>query len=346
MGRKASLGNILHALRTNLHLDPHTIGTHHRRMQRLVAIGLRHRDPIAQTIRFGGINIGNGRVDLPALGLLRGEWQLLEDNANGKQVVNLLERNLLALHLAPNRIDTLDAARNLIFDIIAIQGLDDWCIERVDKLLTFGLCFVEFLFDLGILLRKAILHAEILQLGFDGVEAQTIGQGGKQIDRLARDLNLLIERHSPQRTHVVQTVGNLDQDHTHIVREGQQDLAEIFRLLRGVGIKNTRHLGQSIDHRGDFRAKNTLHILDRILRILHHIVQQSRNDRFDTQTDLIHRDLRHSYRMQQIRFSGASSNTLVSLLGQEKCTLNEVPILVVLADIRTRVEQLFPLFLN
>ena len=43
-------------------------------------------------------------------------WQRFEDDADGEQVVNLLERNLLTLHFAPDRVDALHAARNLVID--------------------------------------------------------------------------------------------------------------------------------------------------------------------------------------------------------------------------------------
>ena len=44
-------------------------------------------------------------------------------------------------------------------------------------------------------------------------------QRGKQIDGLAGDLHLFVRGHATQRSHVVQTVRDLDQNHPHIVRK-------------------------------------------------------------------------------------------------------------------------------
>lgn len=142
---ESPFGDLLHALRADLHFDPHAVGSHDRCVQRLVSVGLGHRDPVAQPVGLGGVDVGDRRVDLPALGLFRRERQRLEDDADGKQVVYLLEGYLLALHLAPDRVDALHAARNLVVEVVAVERRDDRGVELVDELPARGFALLEFL---------------------------------------------------------------------------------------------------------------------------------------------------------------------------------------------------------
>ena len=96
----------------------------------------------------------------------------------------------------------------------------------------------------------------------------------------------------------MQTVGDLDQNHTHVVRQCEQNFAEILRLLRGFGVEYSRHFGQSIDHCGDLLTEHIGNILDRIFGIFNHIVQQRGYYRLDSQSDLINGDFGNCYRVQ------------------------------------------------
>ena len=56
--------------------------------------------------------------------------------------------------------------------------------------------------------------------------------------------------------HVVQAVGQLDEDHPKILRHGHEQLAEVFGLLRlGRGQLQVGQLGDAIDQFGDLFAK-------------------------------------------------------------------------------------------
>ena len=223
---------------------------------------------------------------------------------------------------------------------------DDRGVELVDELPARGFALLEFFGDLLVLLREAVLHAEVLQLALDRVEPQPVGQRCEEVDRLARDLDLLVHGHGAQRAHVVQAVGDLDENDAHVVREREEHLAEIFGLLGGVGVEDARHLRQSVDHRGDFRAENAFHVLHGVFRVLHDVVQQGRDDRFHAEADLLDDDLGYCNGMQEVRLAGAAPYPLVCLLGKEKCPFDEIPVFVVLADLRAREQQIIPFFLD
>ena len=67
--------------------------------------------------------------------------------------------------------------------------------------------------------------------------------------------------HELHGAHVVQPIGQFDEDHPDIVRQGQQHLPEIFRLHGTVGVEDARYLGQAIDDAYDFLAELLLDIL-------------------------------------------------------------------------------------
>ena len=99
---------------------------------------------------------------------------------------------------------------------------------------------------------------------------------GIKVKRLTGYLELLRGQHGTQSTHVVETVGYLDQDHPDIVAHRQQQLTEILCLRRRLFAEDTAgYLRQAIHDLGDLLAEHVLNILDRIFGILHHVVQKA-----------------------------------------------------------------------
>ena len=249
-------------------------------------------------------------------------------------------------HLSPYRVDALDTSRDLVFYAIAVERRRYRGAELADVLLACGRGLVYLACDLLVLLRKAVLHAEILQFGLDGIESETVCQRREEVDCLAGDLDLLVLGHGAQRTHVVQTVGDLDKYDAHVVREREQHLAEIFGLKRGVGIKYARHFGQAVDHRCDLVAEYVLYVFYRVVGILHHVVQQRCHDRLDAEADLVDDDFCHCDRMQEVRLARTAPYPLMSLFGKEECPFDKVPVLILLAYLLARFYQIGPFALD
>ena len=45
----------------------------------------------------------------------------------------------------------------------------------------------------------------------------------------------------------------------------ENEVPEIFGLFRGFGVEHARHLGQPVDHRGDFRPEDAFHVFHGVL---------------------------------------------------------------------------------
>ena len=154
---------------------------------------------------------------MPTLSLFRNHRRGFEHNPNRKQIIDLLERYLLTLHLRPNRINRFDPSRNFKIDAILLQCLDQRSIELFNEFGSIWLRLLNFLLDLPVLFGETIFERQILQLTLDRIQPQTMSQRSKQIDRLAGDLHLFVWRHTAQCTHIVQTVRNLNQNHPNII---------------------------------------------------------------------------------------------------------------------------------
>ena len=82
-----------------------------------------------------------------------------------------------------------------------------------------------------------------------------------------------------ERAHVVQAVGELDQQHPHVVRDGEQELAEVLALRRPLGDEvEPLDLGQAVDERADLGAEDLVDLLERRLGVLDSVVQHGGRD--------------------------------------------------------------------
>ena len=103
-----------------------------------------------------------------------------------------------------------------------------------------------------------------------------------------------------QGAHVVQAVGQLDQQHAHVVGDGEQELAQVFRLLGLLGDQvELFQLGQALDQPADVRAEQAVDVGTGGLGVLDRVVQQCRRDGRVVQLE-VGEDRRHFQRMREI----------------------------------------------
>ena len=203
-----------------------------------------------------------------------------DDDAEAEDVGELLEADGLALHLAPDRIGALAPAGDL--------GRD----AAVGKLSG------ELLLDLGdpaVLLRSAsvssrsvitligvgieLAERQILELLAHLLHAHAAGERRVDVERFLSRAAPRLGRPICESAHIVQPVGELDQQHPHIVGDGEQELAQILRLLRLLGDEvELFQLGQPLDQMADLAAEKPVDLGTGRVGILDRVVQERRGD--------------------------------------------------------------------
>ena len=124
---------------------------------------------------------------------------------------------------------------------------------------------------------------------------------------------------APERAHVVQAVGQLDQHDADVVDHRQEHLAQALRLLRllaalaGVGLAGPRdltELGDAVDQLGDPRPEGGLDLFQGDLGVLDHVVQDPAGDRLGVEGH-VGQDHRRAQRMHDVRLTGAPEHAVV-----------------------------------
>ena len=107
------------------------------------------------------------------------------------------------------------------------------------------------------------------------MQPQAVGDGRVNFQGFGGDAAALFRRHRLHGVHVVQAVGQFDQDHPHILRHRQQHFAEVFRLRLVLRIQTQLvELGYAIDQHGHRLAERARSRLLVAGGVFHHVVQQ------------------------------------------------------------------------
>ena len=80
--------------------------------------------------------------------------------------------------------------------------------------------------------RHQVPERKLFKLAAQALHAHAPGQRAVDFEGLLRDARPLVCRHEAERAHVVQAIGQLDQQDAHVVGDRQQQFAEILGLLR------------------------------------------------------------------------------------------------------------------
>src|SRR5579872_135549 len=202
----------------------------------------------------------------------------LDDHADRAQVVDLGEI-LAALQLLIDRIEMLWPAGYVSTDPGGRKTALHLCDDGADRLLAIGPPFGDFVGDLFVRLRIEIAQRQVLEVPLHAVDAEAMSQRRVDLERLLGDGLLLGRREALQGAHVVQPVGQLDDDDADVFGHRQEHLAQVLYLDIFLAlIRDLRELGERVDERGDFGAETLLDLLDGDDGVFDYVVQQARGD--------------------------------------------------------------------
>ena len=138
------------------------------------------------------------------------------------------------------------------------------------------------------------------------MHAHAAGQRRIDVERLLRRHPARLRRPMRQRAHVVQPVGELDQQHPHVVGDGQKQLAQVLGLLRLLGDEvELFELGQALDQDADVVTEQAVDLGAGGVGILDGVVQQCRRDGGIIELQ-IGEDRSHLQRVREIRVAGGA----------------------------------------
>ena len=205
------------------------------------------------------------------------------------------------------------------------------------------------LLDLVVLARVQALEGEVLELPLDRVDPEPVRERRVDLERLARLLDLLLLRQRLERAHVVEAVGELDQDDPDVRGHRDHHLAVVLGLVLVAALEgDLGELGHPVDERGDLVAELLAHLLDRGRGVLDRVVQERRAQRLGVEPQA-GADLRHLDRVGDEVLARLAALVGVALAGEGEGTLDRRPVdrLVavggVLADHREQVAEQRPL---
>ena len=138
------------------------------------------------------------------------------------QIVDLLEVDLLTLQLLPDAVQPLDAPVDLQdWHACGLERARDRASELLDSILRRPALAVDALPERFVDFRFQVLEREVLQLVLDLAHAEAMGDRGVYVQRLLGDPAPPVLRQVAQGSHVVQAIGQFDQDDPHVVDHRQ-----------------------------------------------------------------------------------------------------------------------------
>ena len=143
--------------------------------------------------------------------------------------------------------------------------------------LALGPLLGDELLDLLVLARVQGGEGQVLELPLDRVDPEPVGQRGEDLERLARLLLLLVLVQRIEGAHVVEAVGQLDQDHPDVGGHRHHHLPVVLGLALIAALEgDLGQLGDAVHELGDLVPEALPHLLQARARVLDRVVQQGR----------------------------------------------------------------------
>jgi hypothetical protein len=150
----------------------------------------------------------------------------------------------------------------------------------LDELLAVAPALVHHRLDLGVLARVQRLEREVLELPLDRVDTESVCERRVHLECLARLLELLLLAEILDRAHVVEPVGQLDEDDAPVLRHRHNHLPVVLglRVLAALEL-DPRELGDALDELSDLVAELPANLLDGRTSVLDHVMDERGRER-------------------------------------------------------------------
>ena len=281
MCRDTILGDAVHLLGANLDLDALAGGSEHRRVERLVAVGLRDGDVVLEAVGHRLPDIVDDAERLVALRLV------LDDDAEGGHVVELFELDARLLQLAEDGVVVLGPALNLGVEPLLAGELFEQRDGVADVLFALRLALRDMGDHVGVGGRVEVAERGILELDLHPVDAEPVGERRVDVERLGGDARPALVRHVVEGAEVVEPVGQLDEHHPDVARHGDDELAHVLGLRLFARLElQLGELGQAANEEGDLVSELGLDLVQRRVGVFDRVVKEGRAEAVDIELEV------------------------------------------------------------
>ena len=225
----------------------------------------------------------------------------VDDDAHTHQIVDIRKIMTTYDHLLINREIVLRTSRYVRRNVLFVKIFVDLRENLLQIHVSLACATGHQHHDLVVDLRIEHFEAELFQFGFDRVHAETIGKWRVHVKRFMRFLLRARSFDVTPGTRVVYTVGEFDDQHTHVAAHRDHHLANGFGL-RGIAVFHLGKLGDAIDQTGHGIAELGAALIERIVGVLNRVVQQAGGHNQRSHAE-IGKNLRHGQRVDDVRLA-------------------------------------------
>src|SRR6266851_1073016 len=192
--------------------------------------------------------------------------------------------------------------------------------------LAIGAALADHRLDLLVLPWMQRLECEVLELPLHRVDAEPVRKRRVDLQRLRGLLDLLLLAEVLDLAEVVQAVGQLDQDHAHVRRHRDDQLAVVLGLGLFPALElNARQLRHAFDELRDLVAELGADVLQLDVGVLDDVVEERRRDGLVVEAEL-GADLGCAPGVEHEVLARASLLALVGVGGEEERPPDQVAI--------------------
>ena len=309
MRENAHLVDAVHLFGADLILHGSAVGADYGGVKTSVAVGLRDGDEVLEAVVNGFVELMKGAERQIAL------FTRTNDHAETVDVENVGKGRVRVAHAVVDAVDGLVAPLYLSNDSAFGQRRTCFAQNALEHGLSVAArenhVFPKDFVSAGIVIEKG----QFLQFAKDGVEPQTVRDRHVDFKRFLGDAAAFVRSHHAERAQVVQTVGELDEDHAHVAAHGQKHFAKTFGLSDFIGRKaQFVEFTYAVDQLGDFHAEAFGHFNLGYLGVFENVMHEAGADRRGVQTPL-GQNVGNGQRMRDVGFAGLSELTEMRVVG-------------------------------
>ena len=253
-----------------MHFDGQAEGADQGGVQALVAVGLGDGDVVFDVAGLGLIEA----VQRAEGGVAGGD--VVDDDAEAVNVHHLGKTQFFVLHFLVDAVEVFFAAADFGFDVGAHQPLAEGAQYFAHHVATVAAAGLAGAIEHGVAVGQQVFEGEVLQLAVGMVEADAVGELGVDFQRFAGDALAAVGLFGIQRAHVVQAVGELDDDDADVFGHRHDELAEALGLMLGLAVVfEFFQLGEAVHHVGNGLAEFGGELFFARAGVFKHVVQHA-----------------------------------------------------------------------